>query len=60
MQRWIKAQCFEAIVHDLRELLRVAQGRNAFPTAAIIDSRTMPAQLLVPAFHPGKWASRGF
>src|SRR5438105_6706883 len=28
-QRWLKAGSFEAIVHDLRELLRVAQGREA-------------------------------
>ena len=41
MQRWIKAECFEAIVHDLRELLRVAQGRGAAPSAAILDSRTL-------------------
>ena len=41
MQRWIKAECFEAIVHDLRETLRVAQGRDAAPSAAILDSRTL-------------------
>jgi transposase len=40
-QRWIKAGVFEAIVHDLREVLRVAAGRNATPTAAIFDSRTL-------------------
>ncbi len=40
-QRWIKAGVFEAIVHDLRELLRMAQGRAADPSAAIIDSRTL-------------------
>ena len=26
--RWIKAECFIALVHDLREMLRVAQDRN--------------------------------
>jgi transposase len=41
MQRWIKAECFEAIVHDLREMLRVAQGRDAAPSAMILDSRTL-------------------
>lgn len=49
MQRWIRAECFdecggaasEAIVHDLRETLRVAQGRDAAPSAAILDSRTL-------------------
>jgi len=40
-QRWIKAGVFEAIVHDLRELLRMAQGRTPDPTAAVIDSRTL-------------------
>src|SRR6266571_1789125 len=40
-QRWIAAGSFEAIVHDLRELLRVAQGRNAQPSAAIFDARTL-------------------
>ncbi len=41
LHRWIKAECFEAMVHDLREVLRVAQGRDAQPTAAIMDSRTL-------------------
>lgn len=40
-QRWLSAGVFEAIVHDLREVLRVAQGRNAQPSAAILDSRTL-------------------
>src|SRR5436190_5901016 len=40
-QRWLKAGVFEAIVHDLREVLRVAQGRHAQPSAAILDSRTL-------------------
>ena len=39
--RWIKAECFIAMVHDLRELLRVAQGRAPQPTAAIFDGRTL-------------------
>jgi transposase len=42
-QRWIKAGCFELIVHDLRELLRTAAGRNAQPTAVIFDGRTVPS-----------------
>jgi transposase len=40
-QRWLKAGVFEAMVHDLRALLRLAQGRKADPTAAILDSRTL-------------------
>ena len=43
MQRWLKAGCFEAIVQDLRMLLRLADGRTPHPSAAIIDSRTLPS-----------------
>lgn len=39
-RRWLAAGVFEAIVHDLRELLRLVQGRTPTPTAAILDSRT--------------------
>src|SRR4051812_18511398 len=38
--RWLRAGVFES-VHDLRELLRVATGRNARPSAAVFDSRTL-------------------
>ena len=40
-QRWLKAGVFEAMVHDLRALLRLAEGRQPTPTAAIFDSRTL-------------------
>ncbi len=40
-QRWLAASCFEAMVDDLRGVLRVAAGRTAEPGAAIIDSRTL-------------------
>jgi transposase len=40
-RRWLAAGCFEAIVHDLRAILRFAAGRNPEPTAAILDSRTL-------------------
>jgi len=40
-RRWMAAGVFELIVHDLRELVRLAQGRSAQPTAAILDSRTL-------------------
>ena len=40
-ERWRKAGCFEAMVHDLRELLRLLQERNPRPTAAILDGRTL-------------------
>ncbi len=40
-QRWIEAGVFEALVHDLRRLLREAQDRAPEPRAAILDSRTL-------------------
>jgi transposase len=40
-QRWLAAGCFEALAEDLRAVLRVAAGRKAQPSAAILDSRTL-------------------
>jgi len=40
-RRWLAAGCFEAIVHDLRAVLRFADGRGPEPTAVILDGRTM-------------------
>jgi len=40
-QRWMKAEVFETMVHDLRELLRLCEGRSAAPSAMIVDSRTL-------------------
>jgi transposase len=40
-RRWIVAGVFEAMVHDLRALLRLASGRTPDPSAAILDSRTL-------------------
>ncbi len=40
-QRWLKAGVFETLVHDLRSILRLVQGRAAQPTAAVMDSRTL-------------------
>jgi len=40
-RRWLRAGVFESLVHDLRELLRVAAGRQARPSAAVFDSRTL-------------------
>jgi transposase len=42
-RRWLAAGIFEAMVHDLRTLLRLASGRAPDPTAAILDSRTLRA-----------------
>jgi len=40
-ERWLTAGVFEAMVNDLRELLRLAAGRKEQPSAAIFDSRTL-------------------
>ncbi len=40
-QRWLKAGVFEALVKDLRVVLRVAGERREQPSAAILDSRTL-------------------
>ena len=40
-RRWVQAGVFEAIVHDLRRLLREVGGRAPEPRAAILDSRTL-------------------
>ena len=40
-QRWLTAGVFEAMVNDLRVLLRVAAGRKEQPSAVILDSRTL-------------------
>ncbi len=52
-QRWLKAGAFDAIVHDLRALLRVAQGRAAQPSAVIFDGRTLQST-------PGSGARAGY
>jgi transposase len=40
-QRWLNAGVFETIVHDLRVVLRLAEGRTGQPSAAIFDRRTL-------------------
>jgi transposase len=40
-RRWVAAGVFEAIAHDLRMILRMVDGREARPTAAVLDGRTL-------------------
>ena len=40
-QRWIAAGVFETMVHDLREIVRLGEGRKAQPSAAVFDSSTL-------------------
>jgi transposase len=39
--RWFAAGCFEALIGDLRVLLRTAEGRAEQPSAVIFDARTL-------------------
>ncbi|WP_264045759.1 IS5 family transposase [Methylobacterium flocculans] len=40
-QRWLGADCFENLVHDLRAVLRLASGRAEEPSDVVLDSRTL-------------------
>jgi transposase len=40
-QRWIRARVLETMAGDLRQLLRILEGRSAEPSAAILDGRTL-------------------
>jgi hypothetical protein len=52
------AGCFEAIVHDLRILLRRAAERPAPPTATILDVRTIQSTLESGALTTGELRER--
>ena len=41
MRRWLQAGCFEAMANDLRSVIRVAQGRQGQPSAAVLDGHTL-------------------
>jgi transposase len=43
-QRWIRAGVFETMVHDLRTLLRLAEGRSPQPSTPSFDRRTLPSR----------------
>jgi transposase len=40
-RRWLAAEVFDDIIADLRELIRIGEGRAPQPTAIILDSRTL-------------------
>jgi transposase len=44
-RRWLAAGCFEAVVHDLRAVLRFAAGREPEPSAAIFDGRVLQSSV---------------
>ena len=40
-RRWSEAGCFEALVSDMRAIIRAGQGRQGQPSAVILDGRTL-------------------
>lgn len=44
-RRWIAAGVFASMVHDLRSILRLKAGRQAEPTAVILDARTLRSSI---------------
>ena len=52
-QRWNAAGCTIALHDALRAAARQAAGRNAEPTAAVIDSQSVRAAPTVPTGQPG-------
>jgi transposase len=40
-RRWMHAGVFEQVAHDLRVILRLAEERDAQPSATILDARTL-------------------
>lgn len=38
---WDEAGCFEAMVNDMRSVIRVSEGRRGQPSAVILDGRTL-------------------
>ena len=40
-QRWSAGGCFEAMGHDLREVLRLVAEKAAAPAVVILDGRTL-------------------
>ena len=60
-QRWLAAGCFEALVYDLRALLRLREERARDPTAVVLDSRTLqsPAESGARAGYDGAKRRKG-
>ena len=40
-RRWSEVGCFEALVNDMRSIIRVGQGRAGQPSTVILDGRTL-------------------
>lgn len=44
-RRWVEVGCFEALVCDLRSIIRVAQGRQGQRSAMVLDGRTLQSSM---------------
>ena len=44
-RRWSDAGCFEAMVSDMRSIIRAGQGRQGQPSAVILDGRTLQSSV---------------
>ncbi|EAR21952.1 IS5 family transposase [Nitrococcus mobilis] len=42
-RRWVDSGCFEAMVSELRSIIRVAQGRQSQPSAVVMEGARCPA-----------------
>ncbi|MES9518678.1 IS5 family transposase [Rhodococcus qingshengii] len=51
--RWVRGGVWQGIHDALRDRLRVRAGRDRCPTAAIVDSQTVPAADTVPGSRRG-------
>ena len=60
-RRWSEAGCFEALVNDMRSIIRVGQGRAGHPSAVILDGRTLQSsnEIGVRAGYDGYKRRRG-
>jgi transposase len=50
-RRWPRANVLEAVVHDVRVVLRLAEGCTRQPQGAVADSRTLQS---TPESGPGR------
>src|SRR5271166_2041122 len=57
--RWARSGAWQRILDALRDRLRVRAGRDRCPTAAIIDSQTVPAADTVPRSSRGWDSAKG-
>lgn len=52
-RRWLDAGVFEAMVHDLREIMRFGHARKKTPTGVVLDARVLKSS--IESGHRGGW-----